>query len=208
MVMDRKRENMLYENTPTIKTERLILRKFTAADTPDLYELLSDIEVNTFLPWFPVKHSEEAQTFLQERFLQYYEKPSAYRYAICLSGDNGAIGYVWLSDGPSYDFGYALKKEFWHRGIVSEAAKAVVERIKNAGYPYITATHDTKNPRSGEVMKRLGMQYRYSYVEQWQPKNLEVTFRLYQMNFDGKKDRVYREYWNRYENHFVEDITL
>lgn len=196
---------MIYENTPTIETERLILRKFTSTDDTALLELLQDEEVNTFLPWFPLKTREEAQRFLQERFLAYYDKPSAYRYAICLREDEAPIGYVWLSDGDSHDFGYGLKKAFWHQGLVTEASKAVVDRIEKAGYPYITATHDVNNPRSGAVMKKLGMTYRYSYVEQWQPKDVPVTFRMYQRNFTGGEDETYRQYWNQYAVHFVED---
>lgn len=198
---------MILENTPTIKTERLILRKFIKTDADALLEILNDEEVNTFLPWFPLKNLDEAKLFLQERFLSYYEMPSIYRYAVCLKEGNKPIGYVWLADNESRDFGYGLKKEFWHKGIITEASKAVVERIKNAGYQYITATHDVNNPRSGEVMKKLGMSYKYSFVEQWQPKNISVTFRMYQLNFDGNNARTYLEYWNKYENHFIEEIV-
>ena len=49
------------ENTPTLLTPRLILRRFTPEDAPALFALLRDEEVNTFLPWFPVKTLEEAQ---------------------------------------------------------------------------------------------------------------------------------------------------
>ena len=104
----------------------------------------------------------------------------------------------------SYDFGYALRKEFWHRGIVTEAGRAVIEQLKKDGIPYITATHDVNNPRSGSVMRQLGMQYQYSYEEQWQPKNLFVTFRMYQFNFDGQEDRVYQKYWDLCDTHFIE----
>ena len=68
----------------------------------------------------------------------------------------------------------------------------------------ITATHDVNNPRSGNVMKNLGMTYCYSYVEQWQPKNFPVTFRMYQLNFDDKNCRIFKKYWNESINHFVE----
>ena len=197
---------MLYENTPLLETERLILRRFTTQDAPALYALLSDEAVNTFLPWFPLETLKDAEHFLGEHYLSYYAKPSAYRYALCLREDNFPIGYICLSDSESHDFGYALKKEFWHRGLVTEGAKAAVERIRAAGYPYITATHDVHNPRSGGVMKNLGMTYRYSYEEQWQPKNRPVIFRMYQLNFDGCTDRVYREYWDTAQTRFVEDI--
>ncbi len=40
-------------NTPTLTTERLILRKFSENDLEALFKIYSDEEVNTFLPWFP-----------------------------------------------------------------------------------------------------------------------------------------------------------
>jgi RimJ/RimL family protein N-acetyltransferase len=196
---------MIYENTPTITTERLILRKFAADDAEAFFDILKDDDVNTFLPWFSSKNLDEAKAFLQQNFIDYYEKTSAYRYAICLKIDNKPIGCVWLSNNESCDLGYCLKKEHWHKGIITEAAKFIVEQIKNAGYTYITATHDVNNPRSGEVMKKLGMVYKYSYVEQWQPKNIPVTFRLYQLNFDDNMERTYTEYWDKSEKHFVEE---
>lgn len=85
---------------------------------------------------------------MQKEFLAYYDKNLIYRYAICLEKDNNPMGYVWLSDDESHDFGYGLKKEFWHKGIATEAAKAIFNQIKNAGFSYITATHDINNPRS------------------------------------------------------------
>ena len=99
-----------------------------------------------------------------------------------------------------------MKRELWGKGIVTEAALAVVEILKSAGLKYITATHDLNNPASGRVMQKLGMTYRYSYVEQWQPKDISVTFRMYQLNLDGMDGRVYMGYWNKYKNHFKEVV--
>ncbi|MDR0905556.1 MAG: GNAT family N-acetyltransferase [Oscillospiraceae bacterium] len=197
---------MIYENTPEITTERLILRRFTADDAEALFEILKDEEANTFLPWFPLKNLDEARQFLRQKFLDYYDERSAYRYAVCLKADNKPIGYVLLTDDESRSLGYGFKREHWHRGIATEAASAVAERIKNAGYDYITATHDVNNPRSGDVMKKLGMTYRYSYEEQWQPKDIAVTFRLYQVNFDGDAKRTYMEYWDKASVRFVEEM--
>lgn len=52
---------------PCLETKRLILRSFTEDDTDALYLLLRDQEVNTFLPWFPVKNKAEANQFYKER---------------------------------------------------------------------------------------------------------------------------------------------
>lgn len=196
---------MKNHNTPTLETERLILRKFTENDIEALFSIYSDEEINTYLPWFTLKSLEEAKTFFAERYEEIYRQPLGYRYAICLKNDNVPIGYVNVSVDDNHDLGYGLRKEFWHKGIVTEASRAVVEQVKKDDFLYITATHDIKNPRSGGVMKQLGMSYKYSYEEQWQPKDILVTFRMYQLNFDGQNDRVYKEYWNNYTVHFIED---
>lgn len=105
-----------------------------------------------------------------------------------------------------HDLGYGLRREFWHRGIVTEAAKAVAAKLNQDGLPYLTATHDQNNPRSGGVMQNIGMRYCCSYQEQWQPKDILVTFRLYQLNLDGREERVYRKYWDNSAVHFVEKL--
>ena len=76
--------------------------------------------------------------------------------------------------------------------------------MTEAGFPYITATHDVNNPASGEVMRNIGMRYRCTYGEQWQPKDIPVFFRIYQLNFDGS-DFVYRKYWDMYDERFVDE---
>ena len=151
-------------NTPMLETERLILRKFTENDLEALFLILKDEEVNRFLPWFPMKIWRKRGNFMK-RYAAQYAKPQGYAYAICLKEDDIPIGYIKVDMEENHDFGYGLRKEFWHRGIVTEAGKAVVEQVKKDGLTYITATHDKENPRSGNVMKKLGMKYCYSYEE-------------------------------------------
>lgn len=191
-------------NTPTLETQRLILRKFTKKDLKAIYEIYSDEEVNTFLPWFPLKTMDEAEAFYEQMYADKYRQKDAYAYAVCLKKENFPIGYVNVGTEESYDLGYGLRREFWNRGIITEASQRVIRQLKEEGIPYITATHDVNNPGSGKVMKKLGMKYQYTYEEQWQPKNFLVTFRLYQLNLDGNKTRVYKKYWNVSSVRFVE----
>ena len=193
-------------NTPTLKTERLILRKFTDGDMGALFLILKDEEANRFLPWYPMKNIEETEKFYEERYALKYAQPQGYAYAICMKEDNFPIGYIKVDMEESHDFGYGLRREFWHKGIATEAGKALVERVKKDGLPYITATHDKNKPRSGGVMQQIGMKYCYSYEEQWQPKDFPVIFRMYQLNFDGNEEFVYKKYWNVSDNHFIEQI--
>ena len=54
-------------------------------------------------------------------------------------------------------------------------------------------------------MQKLGMAYRYSYREQWQPKDIPAVFRMYQLNLDGDETRVYRGYQEKYP-FFIENL--
>ena len=191
---------MGFTNTPTLETERLLLRRFSENDLYALFKIHSDKDVNTYLPWFPLQSIEEASLFLRERYLDTYRQPYGYKYAICLKNDDIPIGYVNIGINEPHDLGYGLLKAFWRNGIVTEAANAVIHQVKKDGIPYITATHDIKNPRSGNVMKRLGMLYQYSYKEQWQPKNIRTTFCMYQLNCDGQDKRVYKGYLDQSPN--------
>ena len=159
------------KNTPTLFTERLILRKFTEGDLGALFALLRDEEVNAFLPWFPAGTPEDARRFYKERIAAVYEKEQGCFYAVCLREDDIPVGYIIVGSEESRDLGYALCKEFWHCGIMSEAGSR--------------------------------MKYCYSYEEQWQPKDISVVFRMYQLNLDGK-ERVFRKYWDASKVHFIE----
>lgn len=191
--------------SPVLTTRRLILRPFTPEDLPALFAIFSDRETNTFLPWFPLSSMEEAGQFFEERYKNAVDPQGGLHCAVCLKSDNVPIGYVNRSGDDSHDLGYGLRKEFWHRGLALEAAGAVVEQARRDGLSYLTATHDANNPRSGAVMRKLGMSYRYSYQEQWQPKNIPVIFHMYQLNLGGQNAAVpeYRKYWDSSSVHFI-----
>lgn len=80
----------------------------------------------------------------------------------------------------------------------------MLSQARESGIRYVTATHDVENPASGKVMRRIGMTYRYSYEELWQPKARRVTFRFFQIDladgvpeYDGYKHSRLR--WFREE---------
>ncbi|MEG0366111.1 MAG: GNAT family N-acetyltransferase [Coprobacillus sp.] len=147
---------MIKENTPRIETERLILRKFNDDDIEDMFLIYSDETVNEFLPWFPFKNQQEAREYLYHNIYEDYKKPIGYRYAVEYKETGHVIGYVSI------------------HGIDEE---------KKNGFLSVSATHDQKNPKSGRVMEKLGMTYRYCYDEMWQLKNIKVVFNYYQIDF-------------------------
>lgn len=191
-----------------LKTSRLILREFkpTQQDYQGIFSIMSDEVVNKYLPWYPLKSINGAKEFYNKRILPKYEKKSGYYFAVCMKEDNIPIGYVSVGGESSHDLGYGLKKAYWNKGVMTEACNRVIRLLESKDWKYITATHDVLNGASGKVMQKLGMEYKYSYEEQWQPKNNTVTFRMYQLNLDGDGKRVYKEYWDKHAVHFIEDI--
>ncbi|NDO18146.1 GNAT family N-acetyltransferase [Lachnospiraceae bacterium MD329] len=104
---------MYYENTPTLETDRLILRKFNDNDIDDMFLLYRNEDVNKFLPFFPLKIRNEVENYLYNSILPFYKKDIAYNYAISQKADNRVIGYVHINDiGNSNDIGYALPAGF------------------------------------------------------------------------------------------------
>ena len=94
-------------NTPELHTERLRLRRFRKHDASDMeafFRIYSDVETNTFLPWFPVRNMDEARAMFQERYAAVYEKEQGYAYAICLKDDNVPVGYMHSSMEDNHDW--------------------------------------------------------------------------------------------------------
>lgn len=191
-----------------IETRRLIIREIeeTEADLNAIHKILSDDEVNQYLPWYPMKSIEDTKRFYKNNIERNYKRNKGYYFLVCLKENILPIGYIAVNGAQGHDFGYGLQKEYWGKGIMTEAGKELIAFLKEQGWTYITGTHDIHNVASGRVMEKLGLSYNYSYEEQWQPKDITVTFRLYQLNLDGNKKRVYKKYWDDYPRHFIEDL--
>ena len=165
------------------------MRKFELRNADELFRILSDEEINRFLPWFPHKTREETLRFMQDSVFADYDKAIAYRYAVILRSENRLIGYLSFlgidEKERSGDIGYGLLREYWGKGIMTEAVKALLFRLKADGFRYATATHDVQNPASGRVMQKCGMRYVRTYPEFWQPKGIWVNFNLYRIDLNG-----------------------
>ena len=128
------------ENTPRLETERLILRKFQHDDLEDVFRIYSDLEVNTFLPWFPLRSMDEARAYLAHTILPEYEKKIAYRYAIVEKTSQTVIGYVSLNgidEGKCCaDLGYGLRKEALAQGLYERSMPRRIAARKGGGVPF------------------------------------------------------------------------
>ena len=153
---------MNHTGTIPLETQRLILRRFRPEDTQAAYaNFMSDPEVPRFMRW--EAHTDITQT--EEYLAQVavgYEKTDYYRWAITLKPDDGPIGVIAMMIGNERDataeVAYALGRQYWNMGIVSEAlARVLAHAFGEVGVNRLEAYHSVRNPASGKVMQKAGM---------------------------------------------------
>lgn len=151
-----------HKGTVTIETSRLILRRFEEKDAKDMYEnWAGDPEVCRYLSWGPHTNVEASRKRILS-WLEGYKRDNSYVWAIEFKRSGNAIGSISmeLSDdrSESCEIGYCLAKEYWSRGIMTEALVAVMHYLLyEIGYRIIQAKHDNMNTASGRVMQKAGM---------------------------------------------------
>ena len=155
---------MKHLGTKIIETERLLLRPFTPEDAPAMYRnWASDPEVTKYLTW--PTHSELGVTqWVVEDWVSHYGEDKFYQWAIVpkdMVEPIGSISAVKVNDTAQWvEIGYCIGKNWWHRGYMSEALKALIRFFfEEVGVGRICARHDPRNPNSGAVMSKCGMTY-------------------------------------------------
>jgi len=146
---------ILYDNE-TLFTERLILRKFTKEDAPDVLEWGSNEEALRYLSWQGVTTIDEAKAAIFDHNLS---RPGI--FAIELKETGECIGSLDLKIEPDHDklvFGYVLKPAYWGKGYMTEALAAVLELcFEKLDANRVEALHYAGNVGSGKVMTKCGM---------------------------------------------------
>ena len=152
-----------HKGTQKIETERLILRKAKIEDAEAMFRnWANDPEVTKFLTWPPHDNVEITKKLLAS-WVGNYQREDYYQWMIELRETGEPIGSIMASTvgrAQSAHIGYCIGRKWWHRGIVSEAMKAVMDYLfGEVGAMRIESRHDPRNPHSGGVMKKCGMKY-------------------------------------------------
>ena len=153
---------MQHIGTQTIKTQRLILRRFTMEDAQAMYRnWASDEDVTRYLTW-PTHTDPGVTEMVVGNWVDSYGADDFYNWAIVpksLGQPIGNISVVRLrEDAGRAEIGYCMGKPWWHQGIMSEALTAVMDYLfDRVGMNRIEAKHAVDNPHSGGVMKKCGM---------------------------------------------------
>lgn len=121
---------------PELQTERLLLRRITTADAPEIFFLRSDAAVLQFLGKQPAATINEATDFIN-RINADIDSNTSIMWAIALiDAPAKTIGTIcfWQIQKEHYraEMGYALHPDYWRKGIMKEAIINVLEYGFNA----------------------------------------------------------------------------
>ena len=170
--------------TRTLETNRLILRKTKDSDAELMFKnWANDERVTKFMTWDPYESAQQLRDSYHKYLMKNQDKLDFYDWKIELKeiGEPiGSISVVSLRDDiEEAMIGYCLGYNWWHKGIMTEAFKEVIRFLfEEVGTNRIAACHDSRNPHSGDVMKKCGLQY-------------EGTLRQFGKNNQGLFDVVY-----------------
>jgi len=162
---------MKHLGTMVLETPRLILRPFTMEDAAAMYaNWASDENVTRYMAWPRHETPEDTQKVL-ERWVQQYENPAFYEWAIVLRELKQPIGNIEVLQIDDYvqkvNLGYSIGQAFWGKGIMPEALRAVIGfLLDEVEANRVEACHDSRNPNSGKVMRKCGMIYEGTF-RQW-----------------------------------------
>ena len=155
--------NAIFACLPRIETDRLILRPLQMRDAKDLFAYARDPEVSRHVLWDAHKSIWETRRFLRFARNQYRRGfPGSFAIELKDGGRMiGTIGFMWVNpDYKSAEVGYSLSRDYWNRGIMTEALRATLRfGFEELKLNRIEAQHDTENPASGKVMAHCGMQF-------------------------------------------------
>ena len=172
-----------FSHLPTLETERLILRPLRMRDAEDLFAYAQDPEVSRHVLWETHRSVWDSRMFLRAAKRQYRRgEPGSFAITLRQSGRMiGTIGFMWINvDYRSGEVGYSLSRDYWNRGIMTEALREVLRfGFEDLALNRIEAQHETDNPASGKVMEHAGMRYEGTLRQRIKNKGRYVDVALY-----------------------------
>lgn len=150
-------------NGKTIETDRLILRPFEQADLDDFFEYASVEGTGEMAGWHHHQDKQKSQEIL-DLFISEDKT-----FAVCLRQSGKVIGSLGvekygmedkLTEFDGYrgrEIGYVLSRDYWGRGLMTEAVRAVIDYLFNeCGLDFLTCGYYDFNSRSRRVQEKCG----------------------------------------------------
>lgn len=191
-----------------IETDRLLLRAFKQSDLDDFYEYASVEGVGEMAGWRHHQSKEESQKILDSFISQ--DKT----FAVVLKENNKLIGSLGieeygmeskLSEFKEYkgrEIGYVLSKDYWGKGIMPEAVKAIIDYLFNVSdLDFLICGYYLFNSQSKRVQEKCGfkpyrkleMDTRLGTKEQGILNLITNPNKIITLNFSHPETLIYKE---------------
>jgi RimJ/RimL family protein N-acetyltransferase len=150
--------------SPTLRTDRLLLRRWTRDDRDIFAQINADPEVMRYR-FKPLARHESDD--LIEKIEASFDHCGFGQWAVERIEDERVIGFTGLEVAeddalfaPPVHIGWHLARDAWGHGYATEGATAVLDYVFDViGVPEVVAHTTTANGRSQAVMRRLGMRH-------------------------------------------------
>jgi len=157
--------------TPTIQTERLILRPLALSDAPAIQRHFNNWNIiknmATVVPWpYP---DDGAETFVKQQVEKMAAGEETYQWVLVLrSGAGEAIGNIRFDarvNQPKGNRGFWLAEPYWNRGLMTEAVLSVNDfAFRTLGVESFHVCNVASNEASRRVKQKTGAEF-VGYIE-------------------------------------------
>jgi RimJ/RimL family protein N-acetyltransferase len=154
-----------------LETPRLLFRRFTADDLHALAAIRSDADVMKHISSRRPESIEEVKVVLNE-VLAHWAQHGFGRWALIdkfTSTLAGWCGLAYLENTDEVEIGYGLAKNYWGKGLASEAARAAMKYgFEQVQLAHIVAVAWPENAASLRVLEKLRMiKAAHLYADKW-----------------------------------------
>lgn len=156
--------NLNFKPFPELKTKRLLLRQVLATDAELVMKIRGNDEAMRYIPRPRAKTIEDALAVV-DMLTNGINEGKSINWAICNienpSEIYGIMGYVNIYPEQSKaEIGYMLHPDYWGKGYVPEAIKAVEQYgFEQIGLKILEAKIDPRNENSRKILLRNNYQF-------------------------------------------------
>lgn len=173
-----------------ILSERLLIRPWETGDRAGLAQMTADPEMMRYISFGQPWTAAAVDEFL-ERQARHLANVGYCFGALCFRDQPGIIGMAGLQpmeNGSAGEIGWWVWKEYWGRGLATEAGRAVIDfAFGEAGLSRLVAIADVPNLASIRVMQKLGMRYeRRTNARELAARHPDVEVELYALEREGE----------------------
>lgn len=178
---------------PMLRTERLILRPFMLDDASTVQRLAGAWEVADTTLNLPHPYEDGVAEEWIAGHREAYQQNRRLPLAITLAGSGALIGAISLMSFSDRhrraELGYWIGREWWGHGYCTEAARAMLRfGFEQLGLNRIVAQHMTRNPASGRVMQKIGMEHEGTLRQHFRKNDRFEDMECYGILKDERRD--------------------